>query len=231
MAKDKTLDYHILKNLHFQNEYSHFIYRNTNRAAMRQRGATFWRIAELPIIFLALIEICFIFATNNWVVGGWTLFFTALCVILIYTILYNIVIKKKNQHEEEIMNFNSTLIWIQNSMDQVEIIDRYEIESMGEIKTSKVEEIEDLINEDLSDVFKRFKGQKIDKIMSFLSELNLKPLRLKERFERFRDFMRKQLEGYEGKNLRIIIQYLQALENKNLTRLNALNKELSEGES
>ncbi|MFX0104358.1 MAG: hypothetical protein ACFE75_02565 [Candidatus Hodarchaeota archaeon] len=129
------------------------------------------------------------------------------------------------------MNFNSTLIWIQNSMDQVEIIDRYEIESMGEIKTSKVEEIEDLINEDLSDVFKRFKGQKIDKIMSFLSELNLKPLRLKERFERFRDFMRKQLEGYEGKNLRIIIQYLQALENKNLTRLNALNKELSEGES
>ncbi|MFX0104359.1 MAG: hypothetical protein ACFE75_02570 [Candidatus Hodarchaeota archaeon] len=95
MAKDKTLDYHILKNLHFQNEYSHFIYRNTNRAAMRQRGATFWRIAELPIIFLALIEICFIFATNNWVVGGWTLFFTALCVILIYTILYNIVIKKK----------------------------------------------------------------------------------------------------------------------------------------
>lgn len=223
MSEDKTIDYHILKNLHYQNEYSHFIYRNTHRATMRQRSANFWRIVELPIIFLAIIEMGFIFATNNWIVGGWIIFSTVGGGAFILYILHAIIVKRKNNREERVMKFNSYLIFIQNSREQVEFIEKYNIERKDAIKISKVEEIEDLINENLTKVFTKFRNQKIDKTLDFLSKLNLTSSRLKGRLERLRDFMQKQLQkqfdDYENrdsfKRLNMMIQDLQALENNN----------------
>ncbi len=224
MLEDKTIAYHILKNLHYQNEFSHFIYRNTRRTTMNQKNANFWRIVELPVIFVAILEMGFIFITKDWVLGGWIISGTIGIGVLILYILHDIIVKKKNQREEENISFNGYLIFIQNSKEQVEFIEKYNIEGMDAIKSSKVEEIEDLINNNLANAFKRFRGQKIDKILNFLKNLSLTPSRLTGRLERLRNFMQKQLEDSENKDyfkrLNRMILCLQALEKKNLTRLN-----------
>ncbi len=235
MSEDKTIDYHILKNLHYQNEYSHFIYRNTLKATMKQRNANFWRIAELPVIFLAIIEMGLIFAINDWVVGGWIIIITIFAGALVLYCLHYILVKKKNQCEEENINFNGYLIFIQNSKEQVEFIEKYKIEDKDAIKASKVEEIEYLINNKLTKTFERFAGQKIDKTLNSLNKLSLTPLRLTGRIERLKKFMQKQIEGYENRDssrrLNIMMQCLQALENNNSMLLKTLSEKLIEGQS
>jgi len=218
MTEDKTLDYHILKNLHYQNEYLHFIYRNTYKATMQQRKGNFWRIVEIPSILLALFNLFIIFFTNNWIIGGSFIFSTTLCGFIICYWAYKHYIKAENQRDEDLMNFNNILIWIQNSKDQVEIINKYNIDGMNAIKLSKIQEIEDLINDNLSGAFKKFKGQTTNYIENFLTELGLNPSRLRERLVRLKEFMEKNSKDYSKKTyftrLNTIIQYLHALESK-----------------
>ena len=228
MAEDKKLFYHLLKNLHFQTEYLHFIYRNTNRETMQQRKANFWRMAQIPSIFLAIFNIYIIFFTQDWIVGGLAILGSLGIVILLGFCIYNRKIKKKNREAEEIMNFNRILIFIQNSRDQVEIIDSYEIENMEDVKKAKVDEIEDLIKDDLSEVFSKFDGKSKIKVEVFLKEFGLDLSRFKGRLERIETFMVEKSDGYKTRNsyekLKAMIQYLQDLDNNEISQIGDLIK-------
>lgn len=228
MAEDKKLFYHILKNLHFQTEYLHFIYRNTNRETMQQRKANFWRIAQIPSIIITLFNIYIIFLSRDWIIGGLTILGTFGIVILLGFCIYNRYIKKKNLREEEIMNFNTILIFIQNSRDQVEIIDSYEIKNMEAAKKAKVDEIEDLIKDDLSEAFSKFDGKSKEEVEDFLKEFPLNLSRFKGRLERIETFMVEKSDGYKTTNsykkLKAMIQYLQDLDNNKISQIEDLKK-------
>lgn len=228
MTEDKKLFYHLLKNLHFQTEYLHFIYRNTNRETMQQRKANFWRIAQIPSIIITLFNIYILFFTQDWIVGGLAIFGSFGSVILLGFCIYNRYIKKKNLREEEIMNFNTILIFIQNSRDQVEIIDSYEIENMEAIKKDKVDEIEDLIKDDLSEVFSKFDGKSRIEVEDFLKKSDLNLSRFKGRLERIETFMVEKSDGYKNRNsykkLKAMIQYLQDLDNNKISQIGDLKK-------
>jgi len=228
MAEDKKLFYHILKNLHFQTEYLHFIYRNTNRATMQQRKNNFWRIAQIPTIFVAIINIYIIFFTRDWIIGGLTILGSIIVVIFIGLYIYNRNIKKKNLEEEEIMDFNGTLIFIRNSRDQVEIIDSSEIKNMEVVKKAKVDEIEDLIKYDLNKTFTKFVKISKKKVEDFLRDSSLDLSKFKGRLERLLDFMLKKSDGYKNRNsykkLKAMIQYLQDLDDNNNSQIEELKK-------
>lgn len=228
MAEDKKLFYHILKNLHFQTEYLHFIYRNTNRETMQQRKASFWRIVQIPSIFIAIVNIYIIFFTQDWIIGGLTILVSFGIVTILGFCIYNRNIKKKNLREEEIMNFNTILIFIQNSRDQVEIIDSYEIKNMEAVKKAKVDEIEDLIKDDLSEVFSKFDGKSRKEVKDFLKEFGLDLSRFKGRLERIETFMVEKSDGYKNrksfKKLKAMIQYLQDLDNNEISQIGNLIK-------
>ena len=218
MAKDKTIDYHILKNLHYQNVYSHFIYRNTHQAIMKQRNANFWRIAEIPLLILTIVNLFIILLTYSWIIFGSSIIISIVGTVSIGYLIHNHFIKNKNQRDKEIMDFNSVLISIQNLHDQVEIIDCYSIPHMDTRRRLKIEEIESLIDNNLVERFRRFQDQSHNYIITFLHELRLDPSRLQERFKILRDFMKGVSVNYEKKRyfrrLNTIIQYLQALDNE-----------------
>lgn len=199
MTEDKTLDYHILKNLHYQNEYSHFIYRNTFKTAMQQRTGNFWKIIEIPAIILTLLDLFIIFFTTNLVIGGLFILISTVGGIFIGIWLYNHFIKTKNKRDIELMEFNNILIWIQNSKDQVNILKKYKIEGVDSILLSKMEEIEDLIEFNLFEAFKKYNGQTINYLENFLTGLGLTSSRLKGRLERLSDFVKNNFENYDQK--------------------------------
>ena len=218
MAKDKTIDYHILKNLHYQNVYSHFIYRNTQQAMMKQRNANFWGIAEIPLLILTIVNLFIVLLTYNWIIIGSSVFISIIGSVFFGYLIYNQYIKKKNQHDKEVMDFNSVLISIQNLQDQVEIIDCYSIPHMDTRRKLKIEEIKSLIDKNLVERFRRFQDQSHDYTITFLCDLRLDPSRLRERLTILRDFMKGVSENHEEKRyfrrLNTIIQYLYALDNE-----------------
>lgn len=228
MAEYKKLFYHLLKNLHFQTEYLHFIYRNTNRETMQQRKANFWRMAQIPSIIVAILNMYIIFFAQNWIVGGLAISGSIIGAILLGLYIYNRNIKKINQIEEEIMNFNTILIFIQNSRDQVEIIDGYELENMEAVKKAKVDEIEDLIKDDLSEAFSKFDGKSKKEVEDFLKEFGFDLSRFKGRLERLETFMVEKSDGYENRNscekLKAMIRYLQDLDNNETSQIGDLMK-------
>ncbi len=228
MVDYKELFYHFLKNIHYQTEYLHFIYRNTNRATMQQRKANFWRGAQVPSIFVAILNVYIIFLTQNWLIGGLTFLVSIITCYFIGSWIYNHKIKNTNKLEEEKMNFNTTLIFIQNSRDQIEIIDNYKIEGMDKIKISKVDELEGLIEKDLCKVFMKFDGKLKIEIEDFLDEFSMDIPRFKGRLERLREFMKEKSVDYDNKvyykNLNIMIEFLEVLGRDNEPRAKNLLK-------
>jgi hypothetical protein len=228
MAEDKKLFYHILKNLHFQTEYLHFIYRNTNKATMQQRKANFWRIAQIPTIFVAIFNIYIIFLSRDWIVGCLTISVSIIVAVFIGFYIYDRKVKKKNQIEEDYMDLNATLIFIRNSRDQVEIIDSFGIKNMEVVKKAKVDEIEDLIKYDLNKTFTKFVKISKKKVEDFLRDSSLDLSKFKGRLERIETFMVEKSDGYKSrksyKKLKAMIQYLQDLDDNNNSQIEDLKK-------
>lgn len=220
VPKDKTIYYHNLKNLHYQNVYLHFIYRNTQRAMMRQRNVNFWRILEIPLFILTLINLFIIFFTNNVLISGLSIVLSIVATTIAGLKIHDHYIKRQNQKDEEIMDFNSVLIRIQNLQDQIEIIDIYNISNRITDRGTKIEELENLIENNLTERFKSFQGQSIEYIENFLYELGgFNPAKLRERLESLQKFMEKVSQNYQSKiyyqKLNTMMQYLRALYDDN----------------
>ncbi|GAI96638.1 unnamed protein product [marine sediment metagenome] len=126
------------------------------------------------------------------------------------------------------MDLNATLIFIRNSRDQVEIIDSFEIKNMEVVKKAKVDEIEDLIKYDLNKTFTKFVKISKKKVEVFLGDCILDLSKFKGRLERIETFMMEKSDGYKSrksyKKLKAMIQYLQDLDDNNISQIEELKK-------
>jgi len=166
-----------------------------------QRNANYWRIAEIPLLILTLVNFFIIFYTNDWLIAGLSIIVSIVGSFIVLFLIYNHYISRQNERDEEVMRSNSRLISIQNLRDQVDIIDKYIISNMDNVRSAKIQNLESQIDNRLTNIFRGFRDQSNEYIIEFLASSMFTPSILRERWIRLREFMEKVYFGSKVNSL------------------------------
>lgn len=137
--EDKTLEYNMIKNLHYQNYLSYYIFQNTYEAAHKQRKANLFIFLQIPTIGFALFE--FYLALTNYQLGVNIFFIGILAIIVGYLGSY-FCLEKKISTDKYLMKLSLNFQKITSLRSEIEMLNTYNIKKkLTESIESKVKTI------------------------------------------------------------------------------------------
>ncbi|MBA7521266.1 hypothetical protein ES705_13371 [subsurface metagenome] len=179
---EKIFEYFYLKELHYQNQLTHYIYRNTHLASIRRREANFWRIAQIPASILTVTNLGVFYLSVFW--GFIFLLFTIVVSLIITCIIYNYKVKSKNRDELKIIKLTNCMINLRYLTEEINLIKKYNIPIDSLINDSdnginivqlKLKQFKRYIIKDLEGIWVelRFESLKKEKLISFLNRIDM----------------------------------------------------------
>ena len=160
---DKIFEYFQLKELHYQNQLSHYIYRNTYLASIRRREANFWRIAQIPALILTVTNLGVFYLNVIW--GFITLLITVIATVIIILIAYNYRVKNKNKQDLKLIKLTNCMINLRYLTEEINLIKEYNI-PVNDLMTYSSENF-DVVNIKIKQ-FKRYILKDLDEIWTSL---------------------------------------------------------------
>lgn len=170
---DKTLEYFMIKILHYQNQLTYYLYMNNRTSSIQRRNWSFLTTTEFPALIVILANIYFLITNPSYEV--WLFIIIIIAALGIPLLIYFFYIRKRNRKDENVMRLTESLINIEYLMEQINLIKNFKIsEKLVDSVEHKIGVIEYYVTKTLKKVWDGvgFKNLSKSQIQDFLDETN-----------------------------------------------------------
>ena len=123
--EDKTLEYYIIKILHYQNQLTYYLYLNNKRSGIQRRNLNFLKATEVPALIIVILNVYFLITNPQF--GLWLFLIIIAATLIIPSLIYLFYTRNINKKDEYVMEFTEFLINVEYLMEQIDLIKNFNI--------------------------------------------------------------------------------------------------------